>query len=79
MQQHARLVIIGAGIVGCSAAYHFAKLGWREIVVRGQNGLQVFDASVSDQDQSDELRTYPQDMLSSPLNQASACLRRAFR
>jgi nickel/cobalt exporter len=48
------------------------RIGWREIVVRGQNGLQVFDASVSDQDQSDELRTYPQDMLSSPLNQASA-------
>lgn len=33
MQTHARLVIIGAGIVGCSAAYHLAQLGWRDMVV----------------------------------------------
>jgi glycine cleavage system aminomethyltransferase T/glycine/D-amino acid oxidase-like deaminating enzyme len=33
MQTKARLVIIGAGIAGCSAAYHLAGLGWRDIVV----------------------------------------------
>lgn len=33
MQSHARLVIIGAGIVGCSAAYHLSQLGWKDIVV----------------------------------------------
>ena len=33
IQSKARLVIIGAGIVGCSAAYHLAQLGWRDIVV----------------------------------------------
>ena len=33
MQQHARVVIIGAGIVGCSVAYHLTQLGWRDIVV----------------------------------------------
>ncbi len=33
MQSHARLVIIGAGIAGCSAAYHLAQRGWRDIVV----------------------------------------------
>ncbi|MBP7693518.1 MAG: FAD-binding oxidoreductase, partial [Anaerolineales bacterium] len=27
MQSHARLVIIGAGIAGCSAAYHLAQRG----------------------------------------------------
>ena len=48
------------------------RIGWREIVVRGQSGLRIFDSTVSDQDQSNELRSYPQDMLSSPLNQASA-------
>ena len=48
------------------------RIGWREIVVRGLAGVRVFDSSVSDRDQSDELRTYPQDMLSSPLNQTSA-------
>ena len=48
------------------------RLGWREIIVRGQNGLKVFDSTVSETDQSDELRAYPQDMLSSPLSLTSA-------
>ncbi|HEX3177234.1 MAG TPA: FAD-dependent oxidoreductase [Methylomirabilota bacterium] len=30
---HARVVIIGGGIVGCSVAYHLTKLGWREVVL----------------------------------------------
>ena len=29
----ARVVIIGGGIIGCSVAYHLAKLGWRNIVL----------------------------------------------
>ena len=39
MQSKARLVIIGAGIAGCSAAYHLAQLGWRDIVVVEQGPL----------------------------------------
>lgn len=39
MRKEARLVIIGAGIVGASAAYHLAKLGWRDIVVLDQGPL----------------------------------------
>lgn len=30
---HARVVIIGGGIVGCSLAYHLAKLGWSDILL----------------------------------------------
>ena len=30
---HARAVVIGGGIVGCSAAYHLAKLGWTDTVI----------------------------------------------
>ncbi len=30
---HARAVIIGGGVVGCSVAYHLAKEGWRDIVL----------------------------------------------
>lgn len=30
---HARAVIVGGGIIGCSTAYHLAKLGWSDIVV----------------------------------------------
>ena len=29
----AKAVIIGGGIVGCSTAYHLAKLGWSEVVL----------------------------------------------
>ena len=31
--KHARAVIIGGGIVGCSVAYHLAKLGWKDVVL----------------------------------------------
>jgi len=30
---HARAVIVGGGIIGCSIAYHLAKLGWKDVVV----------------------------------------------
>jgi 4-methylaminobutanoate oxidase (formaldehyde-forming) len=30
---HARVVIIGGGVSGCSVAYHLAKLGWKDIVL----------------------------------------------
>ena len=39
MRKQANLVIIGAGIVGCSAAYHLTKLGWKDIVVIDQGPL----------------------------------------
>jgi len=29
----ARVVIIGGGVVGCSVAYHLAKLGWRDVLL----------------------------------------------
>jgi len=38
LPRHARVVIIGGGIAGCSVAYHLGKMGWRDIVIleRGQ-------------------------------------------
>ena len=35
----ARVVIIGGGIMGCSVAYHLAKLGWRDIILLEQGRL----------------------------------------
>ena len=48
------------------------RIGWREIVMQGGAGVTLRDASVPAQDQSNELRSYPQDMLSSPLNVRAA-------
>jgi 4-methylaminobutanoate oxidase (formaldehyde-forming) len=33
LPSHARVVIIGGGIVGCSVAYHLTKLGWRDVLL----------------------------------------------
>jgi glycine cleavage system aminomethyltransferase T/glycine/D-amino acid oxidase-like deaminating enzyme len=42
-----RLVIIGAGIVGSSAAYHLAKLGWKDIIVLDKGNLEENPGSTS--------------------------------
>ena len=39
LPQHARVVIVGGGIVGCSVAYHLAKLGWKDIVLLERHKL----------------------------------------
>lgn len=33
MKTHARAVVIGGGVVGCSVLYHLAKAGWKDIVL----------------------------------------------
>ncbi|HET9421021.1 MAG TPA: FAD-dependent oxidoreductase [Nocardioides sp.] len=35
----ARVVVIGGGIVGCSVAYHLAKLGWTDVLLLEQGHL----------------------------------------
>lgn len=47
MQTTADLVIIGAGIVGSSVAYHLAQKGWKNIVVIDQGGLPEAGGSTS--------------------------------
>ncbi|MBU7440327.1 GcvT family protein [Paraburkholderia fungorum] len=36
---HARVVIVGGGIIGCSVAYHLTKLGWTDVVLLEQGQL----------------------------------------
>src|SRR5262245_43321186 len=47
MRDKADLVVIGAGIVGCSAAYHLTEKGWTNIVVLDQGPLFETGGSTS--------------------------------
>ena len=33
METHAKVVIIGGGVVGCSILFHLAKFGWKDVVL----------------------------------------------
>lgn len=33
LPSRARAVVVGGGVIGCSVAYHLAKLGWEDVVV----------------------------------------------
>ncbi len=39
LPSHARAVIIGGGIIGCSLAYHLTRLGWTDVVLLEQGRL----------------------------------------
>lgn len=47
MEDRARVVIIGAGIVGCSAAEHLTRLGWTDVVVLDRGPLFEAGGSTS--------------------------------
>ena len=48
------------------------RIGWREVVVRAERGARVVSSDTPAASVSDELRTYPADLLSEPLNVSSA-------
>jgi len=47
MERHPRLVVIGAGIVGCSVVFHLTQKGWRDIIVLEQGPLFETGGSTS--------------------------------
>ena len=47
METSAGVVIIGAGIVGCSVAEHLTRMGWRDVVVLDQGPLFESGGSTS--------------------------------
>jgi nickel/cobalt exporter len=48
------------------------RIGWKEIVVRSSAGAAIRSASVRSRTISDELRSYPKDLLQSPLDVTQA-------
>src|SRR4051812_5475850 len=73
LPRHARVVVIGGGVIGTSVAYHLAKLGWKDIVLLERDrltsgttwhaaGLMVCFGSTSET--STELRKYTRDLYS---------------
>jgi len=39
MKSHARVVVVGGGVVGCSVLYHLAKMGWMDVVLLERSEL----------------------------------------
>jgi len=39
METHARVVVIGGGVVGCSILFHLAKHGWKDVVLLERSQL----------------------------------------
>lgn len=61
-----------AGRVEFRDANFAGRLGWREVVALGANGVVLRSPSVRAKSLSDELRRYPQDLLSDPPSVTSA-------
>ena len=36
---HAKVVVIGGGVVGCSILFHLAKFGWKDVVLLERDEL----------------------------------------
>ncbi len=39
MKDHARVVVIGGGVVGSSILFHLAKMGWKDVVLLERDEL----------------------------------------
>jgi ABC-type nickel/cobalt efflux system permease component RcnA len=48
------------------------RIGWREVVVRAEDGAELHRSSVPSTSESDGLRAYPSDLLRSPLDVTTA-------
>src|SRR5256886_13023367 len=71
LPKHARVVVVGGGIIGCSVAYHLAHMGWKDVVLLERDrltsgttwhaaGLMVCFGSTSET--STEMRKYTRDL-----------------
>ncbi|MGH2693342.1 MAG: nickel/cobalt transporter [Actinomycetota bacterium] len=58
--------------IGYTDANYSSRIGWKEIVAYTSEGQGLAESSVPSRSISDELRSYPEDMLSSPLQVTAA-------
>jgi nickel/cobalt transporter (NicO) family protein len=69
-------LVLDAGPAGRDLAFaddnYPGRIGWREVVVRASHGARVLSSSVPSTSASDELRTYPKALLTSPLDVSRA-------
>jgi len=42
LPDQSRVVVCGGGVIGCSVAYHLAKLGWTDVLVLEQGRYVLF-------------------------------------
>lgn len=71
--EHAQVVIVGGGIIGCSVAYHLTKLGWQDVVVLERQQLTsgttwhaagLIVAGIINDETSADIFTYSRDLYS---------------
>ena len=64
--------ILGADRTGSTLRFrdtnYADRIGWRELVVRGERGARIVSSNAPATSISDELRAYPEDLLSEPLD-----------
>ncbi|MGI8995859.1 MAG: nickel/cobalt transporter, partial [Pyrinomonadaceae bacterium] len=53
-------------------ANHEGRIGWHEIVITPASGVNIFNSSAYGNGLTDELKEYPEDMLTAPLNERAA-------
>ncbi|MFG1616854.1 nickel/cobalt transporter [Nonomuraea wenchangensis] len=63
--------VVASGPVEFTDAFEQDRIGWREISAAG-DGVRLSGSSVPSASVSDQLRTYPEDLLSDPLDQRTA-------
>ena len=51
------------------------RLGWKEIIVQPLPGVELLESNIPNQDKSDALREYPEELLNTPLDIQNARLR----
>ena len=56
LPSQARAVIIGGGIIGCSTAYHLARLGWKEVVLVERHKLTMMPVLITSASRSSVVR-----------------------